>query len=57
MDGQTVLAEATEYAAITVTAGGNNKDLKDLREMTKQLMASVTAQAATLAALSVKTPK
>ena len=55
VDGQTVLAKATEYAASAVTAGGNNKDLKELREMMKQLTASFTAQAATLASLSVKT--
>ena len=55
VDGQTVLTEATEYAASAVTAGGNNKDLKELRAMTKQLMASVTAHVVTLAGLSVKT--
>ena len=53
VDGQTVLIKATDYAASAVTTGGYNKDLKELRETTKQLMASVTAQAATLAALSV----
>ena len=55
VDGQTVLTEATEYAASAVTAGGNNKDLKELRAMTKELTASITSQAETLASLSVKT--
>ena len=55
VDGQTVLTKATEYAESAVTVEGNNKDLKDLRTMMKQLTASVTAQEATLAALSVKT--
>ena len=55
VDEQTVLTKANEYAVISVTAGGNNKDLKELRLMMKQLTASVTAQAATLTALSVMT--
>ena len=55
MDVQTALTEATEYAASAVTAGGNNKDPKDLREMMKQLADSVTVQAATFTYLSVKT--
>ena len=55
VDGQTVLIKATEYAASAVTAGGNNKDLKEMITMMKQLTASVTDQAATLEALSVKT--
>ena len=38
-----------------MTAGGNNKDLKELRAIMKQLTASVTFQAETLAALSIKT--
>ena len=55
MDGQTFLAEATKYMASEVTEGGNNKELKELRLMMKQLTASVTAQVGTLAALSIKT--
>ena len=55
VDVQTVLTKATEYAARTVTAGGNNKYLKEMRAIMKQLTDSVTAQAATLVALSVKT--
>ena len=45
VDGQTILTEAINYAASTVTAGGNNKYLKDLRLIMKQLTASVTARA------------
>ena len=55
VDRQTVLTEATNYTASAVTSGGNNKDLKDLRAMIKQLTESVIAQAETLAVLSVKT--
>ena len=55
MDGHTALTKATKNAESAVTAGGNNKGLKDVRMMMKQLTASVTAQAATLASLSVKT--
>ena len=55
MDGQTILIEATYFSAIAVTMGGANKDSKELRAMMKQLTASVTAQAATLAALSTET--
>ena len=55
MDGQTVLTKVIEYEASSVTAGGNNKELMELRAMMKKLTALVTAQAATLAALSFKT--
>ena len=55
VDGQTILTKATQYAASAVTAGGNNKELKELRETMKQRMDSVTTKAATLAALYVKT--
>ena len=55
VDGQTFLTKATEYTASAVTVGGNNKDLKELITMMNQLTASVTAQAETLAELSVKT--
>ena len=55
MNGQTVLTKATKYAAIAVTAGGNNKDRKELRDMMKKITALFTSQAETLAALSVKT--
>ena len=55
MDSQTVLTEATNYEESAVTTGGASKDLKELMETTKQLAASVTNQAATLAALSTKT--
>ena len=54
VDGQTILTEATDYAAIAVTAEGNKKDLKGLRAMMKQLTDSVAVQAATLVALYVK---
>ena len=55
VDGQTFFTKTTEYVASAVTAGGNNKDLKELIAMMKQLTASVTVQAAILADLSVKT--
>ena len=55
VDGHTFLTKATDYAAITGTTGGTDKDLKELRAMMKQLTASTTAQDATLAALSTKT--
>ena len=55
VDGQTFLTEANEYAASAVTSGGTNKYHKNLRSMMKQLTASVTAQAATLASLSAIT--
>ena len=55
MDVQTALTEATEYAASAVPAGGNKKDLKELRAMMKQITDSVTAQAEILTDLSVKT--
>ena len=57
MDIQTVLTEATNYAASEVTTGGANKDIKELRAMMKHIAASVTTQSATLAALSFKTNK
>ena len=53
--GQNIITNATEYVSSTVTAGGNNKDLKELRLMMNQLTASVSTQAATLVVLSVKT--
>ena len=55
MNGQTVLTKATKYVASEVTAGGNNKYLKELRAIMKQLKALVTAQAEILADQSVKT--
>ena len=55
VDGQTILTKATDYVASAVTTGGSNKDLKDIRVMMKQLTYSFTAQAATLATLSVRT--
>ena len=55
VDDQTVLTESTNYAASAVTTGGSNKDLKNLRSTMKQLTASFTSQATTLAALSVRT--
>ena len=54
VDGQTVLTKATDYATSAVTTGGANKNLKDLRAMMKHLTDSFSAQAATLASLSVK---
>ena len=53
VDGQTVLTDAIKYVASTVTVGLKNKDL--LITMMKQLTASFTNQAATLAALSIQT--
>ena len=55
VDGQTVLTESTNYAASAVTTGGANKYLKELGEIMQQLMDSITDQAATLSALSVRT--
>ena len=51
MDGQTVLTNTTKYAASAV-ATGTNKELSEIKEMTKQLATSVTAHAATVANLS-----
>ena len=51
MDGQTILINTTEYAASAVDTG-TNKELSDIKEMIKQLVASVTAQAETVATLS-----
>ena len=51
MDGQTVLTNTTKYAASTV-ATGTNKELSEIKEMTKQLETSVTAHAATVENLS-----
>ena len=53
--GQNIITNATEYVSSTVTAGGNNKDLKKMREIMKRLTDSVSAQAEKLKALSVKT--
>ena len=55
VDVQTILSEATVFAASTVTMGGANKDLKKLQAMMNKLTDSVTAQAAILAPLSTKT--
>ena len=55
VDGQTFLTKATKYAASAVIAGGNNKNVKELKAMMKQLTDSITSQAPTFAALSVKT--
>ena len=54
VDDQTVLNKATDFVESAVTTGGANKDLKEIRPMMKQLTASVTAQAATLEALTTK---
>ena len=51
MDGQTVLTNTNNCAASTV-ATGTNKELSKVKAMTKQLAASVTAQAETVATLS-----
>ena len=53
MDGQTVLTNTTDYAAIAV-ATGNNKELSEIKAMMKQLAASVTSQAETVAKLFTK---
>ena len=53
MDGQTVLTNTTDYAAIAV-ATGNNKELSEIKAIMKQLAAYVTFQAATVATLSTK---
>ena len=55
VDCYIVFAEATYYVSSVVATGGAKKELKDLRGMMKYLTASVTAQASTLASLSVKT--
>ena len=54
VDGQTILIKATYFASIAVSTGAN-KELKEIRETTNQLATSVTAQAETLAALSIST--
>ena len=55
VDGQTALTDATDYAEKYVTMGVSKKDLNDLRVIMKQLVDSITGQAATLEALSTKT--
>ena len=49
--GQTFLINTTEYTA-SVVATGTNKELIEIKAMMKQLAASVTSQAATVATLS-----
>ena len=53
MDGQTVLIKTTNYAASAV-ATGTNKELRNIKEMMKQLADSIIAQAATVATFSTK---
>ena len=43
VDVHTVLTEATNFEASAVTTEGTNKELKELREIMKQLTASFTA--------------
>ena len=52
MDGQTVLTNTTDYAAIVV-ATVTNKELNKIKAMMKQLRASVTAQEATVAIIYI----
>ena len=40
VEGQTVLSKATNFAASSVTTGGDNKDLKELHAAMKQLTCS-----------------
>ena len=53
MDDQTVLTDTTDYAASAVSMG-DNKELTEIREMMKQLVAEVNSQAAIVATLSTK---
>ena len=53
VDGQTVLANTTDYAASAV-ATGTNKEMSKIKAMMKQLAASVTDQAETVATLYTK---
>ena len=53
LDGQTVLVNATYYATSAVSTG-SRKELTKIRSMMKQLVYSVTSQAATVATLSTK---
>ena len=53
MDVQTILANTTDYASSALSTG-TNKELKKIQEIMKQLSASVTSQAATVATLSTK---
>ena len=55
VDGQTVITEATYFAAIAVATGGANKELKERRVMMKQFTAAFTSQAEPLEALSTNT--
>ena len=55
VDGQTVITEATYFAASAVATGGANKELKERRVMMKQFAAAFTSQAEPLEALSTKT--
>ena len=54
VDGQTVFTDSSNYVVSAVTMGGSKKDLKDLRAMMKKITASVTTQAAILAALYIR---
>ena len=54
LDGQTVLTKTTDYAAITVSTG-TIRELNKIRATMKQLAASVTSQASTVATLYTKT--
>ena len=53
VDGQTVLANTTYYAANSV-ATGTNRELNKIQEMMNQLAASVPTQSAIMATLSSK---
>ena len=53
MDGQTTLTDTKYYTASAVDTD-NNRELKKIREMMKQLATSVTAQTAIVATLSTK---
>ena len=51
--GQTVFTDTVDYVASTV-ATGSNKEMREIKAMLKQLAASVTAQAETVAILTTK---
>ena len=53
VDFQTVLTDTTDYAESAV-ATGTNKEINEIKEMVKQVSASVIAQAETVETLSTK---
>ena len=53
MDGQTILSDTTDCAAITV-AIGTNKSMRERKAMMKQIVPSIATQSETVATLSTK---